>query len=234
MHIVHQPHKELPMRLLRLAAACLFATAISGAAFASPTNPQNGVDYVTLAQPQPVQTSGKKVEVIEFFMYHCPVCNGLEAGFEEWVKKQGDRIVVRRIHMPYTGAADPEAHLYLTLEALGKLDEMHGKVFDAVHKQRIRLNQDEPIIDWVSKNGIDRATFLGAWNSFGVLTRLRGLNRVIENYKVDSVPTIIVDGKYMTSPSMAHESIKTNNPQEMFQATLQIADALVAKAAASK
>jgi len=222
------------MRLLRLAAACLLATAISGAAFASPANPQNGVDYVTLAQPQPVQTTGKKVEVIEFFMYHCPVCNGLEAGFEEWVKKQGDRIQVRRIHMPYTGAADPEAHLYLTLEALGRLDDMHAKVFNAVHKERIRLNQDAAIIDWVSKNGIDRATFLNAWNSFGVQTRLRGLERVIASYKVDSVPTIIVDGKYMTSPGLVHESTKTSNPQEMYQGALQIADALVAKAAASK
>ena len=222
------------MRLLRLAAACLLATAAMSPAFASPANPQNGVDYVTLAQPQPVQAAGKKVEVIEFFMYHCPVCNGLEPGFEEWVKKQGDRIQVRRIHMPYTGAADPEAHLYLTLEALGRLDDMHAKVFNAVHKERIRLNQDAAIIDWVSKNGIDRTTFLNAWNSFGVLTRLRGLERVIANYKVDSVPTIIVDGKYMTSPGMVHESTKTNNPQEMYQGALQIADALVAKAAATK
>jgi len=222
------------MRLLCLAAACLLATAIASPAFASPANPQNGVDYVTLAQPQPVQADGKKVEVIEFFMYHCPVCNGLEAGFEEWVKKQGDRIHVRRIHMPYTGAADPEAHLYLTLEALGRLDDMHAKVFNAVHQQHIRLNQDAAIIDWVAKNGIDRATFLNAWNSFGVQARLRGLNRIIETYKVESVPTIIVDGKYMTSPSMAHESLKTNNPQEMFQATLQTADALVTKAAGSK
>ena len=222
------------MRLLRLAAACLLATAVSSPAFASPANPQNGVDYLTLAQPQPVQASGKKVEVIEFFMYHCPVCNGLEAGFEEWVKKQGDRIQVRRIHMPYTGANDPEAHLYLTLEALGRLGDMHAKVFDAVHKQRIRLNQDAAIIDWVSKNGIDRTAFLNAWNSFGVTAKLRGLNRVIDNYKVESVPTIIVDGKYMTSPGMVHESTKRNNPQEMFQGALQVADALVAKAAASK
>jgi thiol:disulfide interchange protein DsbA len=226
------------MRLLRLAAACLLATAVSAAvspaAFASPANPANGIDYVTLAQPQPVQAEGKKVEVIEFFMYHCPVCNGLEPGFEEWVKKQGDRIQVRRVHMPYTGAADPEAHLYLTLEALGKLDEMHGKVFDAVHKQHIRLNQDGPIIDWVSKNGIDRATFVNAWNSFGVQTRLRQLGRVIEAYKVDSVPTIVVDGRYVTSPSTVNNSLKTNDVQAMFQATLQVADALVTKAAASK
>jgi thiol:disulfide interchange protein DsbA len=221
------------MRLLRLAAACLLASAVS-TAFASPANPQNGVDYTTLAQPQPVQAAGKKVEVIEFFMYHCPVCNGLEAGFEEWVKKQGDRIQVRRIHMPYTGANDPEAHLYLTLEALGHLDDMHAKVFNAVHQQRIRLNQDAAIIDWVSKNGIDRAAFLNAWNSFGVQVKLHQLEKVIAAYKVESVPTIVVDGRYVTSPSMAHDSIKTNNPQEMFQATLQIADGLVAKAAASR
>jgi thiol:disulfide interchange protein DsbA len=222
------------MRLLRLAAACLLATAVAIPAFASPANPQNGIDYTTLAQPQPVQASGKKVEVIEFFMYHCPVCNGLEPGFEEWVKKQGDRIQVRRIHMPFTGANDPEAHLFLTLEALGKLDEMHGKVFDAVHKQRIRLNQDGPIIDWVSKNGIDRATFLNAWNSFGVQARLRGLDRVLGAYKVETVPTLVIDGRYVTSPGQVNTSLKTNNPQEMFQATLQVADALVAKALQSK
>lgn len=222
------------MRLLRIVAACLFGAAIAGPASASPANPQPGVDYLVLEQPQPVQAAGKQVEVIEFFMYHCPVCNALEPGFEDWVKKQGQRILVRRIHMPYTGASDPEAHLFLTLEALGKLDEMHGKVFDAVHRQRIRLNQDGPIIDWVSNNGIERARFLGAWNSFGVQARLRGLGRVIDSYKVESVPTIVVDGKYVTSPSMARASIKSTNPQEMFQATLQIVDALVAKAAASK
>jgi thiol:disulfide interchange protein DsbA len=223
------------MRLLRLAAACLFATAaVTGSAFASPANPQNGVDYVTLAQPQPVQATGKKVEVIEFFMYHCPVCNGLEPGFEEWVKKQGDRIQVRRIHMPYTGAADPEAHLFLTLEALGRLDDMHAKVFNAVHQQRIRLNEDAKIIDWVSKNGIDRTTFLNAWNSFGVNIKLRQLDKLLAAYKIDSVPTLVIDGKYVTSPSQANTTVKTNDPQVLFQSTLQVADALVAKAAASK
>jgi thiol:disulfide interchange protein DsbA len=223
------------MRLLRLAAAaCLLVTASAAPAFASPANPQNGVDYTTLAQPQPVEAAGKKVEVIEFFMYHCPVCNGLEPGFEEWVKKQGDRIRVRRIHMPFTGPNDPEAHLFLTLEALGKLDEMHAKVFDAVHRQHIRLHKDDAIIDWVSKNGIDRATFLNAWNSFGVQARMRQLGRLIGAYGVDSVPTLVIDGRFMTSPALANATLKTNNPQELFKATLQVADALVAKAAASK
>jgi thiol:disulfide interchange protein DsbA len=220
------------MRSLRF--ALIAASLVASTAFASPTDPKNGVEYTTLAQPQPVQTVGKKVEVIEFFMYHCPHCNALEPTFEQWVKKQGDNIVLKRVHLPFTGPNDPEAHLYLTLEALGKVDQMHAKVFKAVHVDRIRLNQDAAIIDWVSKNGIDRKTFTDAWNSFGVMTKLRRLPQIVNDYKVDGVPAIVVDGKYQTSPAVVYNSVKTNNEQLLFQSTLQVVDALVAKAAKTK
>jgi thiol:disulfide interchange protein DsbA len=220
------------MRSLRF--ALLAATLAVSTAFASPADPKNGVEYITLAQPQAVQAAGKKVEVIEFFMYHCPHCNALEPQFEQWVKKQGDNIVLRRIHIPSQGASDPEAHLYLTLEALGKVNEMHAKVFKAMHVDRVRLTKDDTIIDWVSKNGIDRTTFLNAWNSFGVMTKLRQLTKLVESYKVDGAPTIVIDGKYQTSPSLVYNSIKTSNEAQLFPATLQVMDALVAKAAKSK
>jgi thiol:disulfide interchange protein DsbA len=224
------------MRSLRFAllAASLAATVVCTPAFASPTDPKSGVEYVTLAQPQPVQAVGKKVEVIEFFMYHCPHCNALEPSFEQWVKKQGDNIVLKRVHLPFSGANDPEAHLYLTLEALGKVDQMHAKVFKAVHVDRIRLNQDAAIIDWVSKNGIDRATFTNAWNSFGVMAKLRGLPKIVETYKVDGVPTVVIDGKYQTSPATVYAATKAGTEPQLFQETLQVMDALVAKAAKSK
>lgn len=213
------------MRSLRFALAA--ASLIVGTAFASPTAPTNGVEYVTLAQPQPVQTDGKKVEVIEFFMYHCPACNAFEPSIAEWVKKQGDNIVFKRVHMPLQGPNDPEARLYLTLEAMGKLEEMHPKVFRAFHIERQRLNRDDAIIEWVAKNGIDKAKFLEFWNSFGVQSKLRRLPQVLNSYKVDSVPTLIIDGRYMTSPSVVGASLKgTGNA---LQATTQVADALVAK-----
>jgi thiol:disulfide interchange protein DsbA len=224
------------MRSLRFAllAASLVATVVSTPAFASPTDPKSGVEYVTLAQPQPVQATGKKVEVIEFFMYHCPHCNALEPQFEQWVKKQGDNIVLKRIHLTAGGPNDPEAHLYLTLEALGKVDEMHAKVFKAIHVDRIRMKDDATVIDWVSKNGIDRATFTNAWNSFGVMTKLRRLPQIIDAYKVDGAPTIVIDGKYQTSPATVYNTVKAGNENQLFQATLQVMDALVAKAAKTK
>lgn len=214
--------------------ALVAASLVASTAFASPTNPQNGVEYVTLSAPQPVQAVGKKVEVIEFFAYHCPACNVLEPRLNEWVKKQGDKIVLRRVHLPFQGPADPEAHLYLTLEAMGRLGDMHGKVFQAVHGQRVRLMKDEQIIDWVAKNGIDRAKFLEVWNSFGVMTKLRRLPQMTGAYQVSGTPTIVVDGKYQTSPGLVAEKLKLRDSAQVMQAHFEVLDALVAKAAATK
>jgi thiol:disulfide interchange protein DsbA len=228
-------HKERFMRTLRfaLAAASVVAACFASPAFASVTAPVSGVEYTTLAAPQAVP-AGKKVEVIEFFMYHCPHCNALEPQMAEWVKKQGDNIILKRMHIPSTGPADPEAHLYLTLEAMGKLPEMHAKVFRAIHVERVRLNSDEAVLNWVTKNGLDRAKFLDAWNSFGVQTKLKRLGAAITAYKVEFAPVLVIDGKYMTAPSMVAVSDKTRDEQQLFRSTLQVADFLVAKAAKTK
>ncbi|MEO7496681.1 MAG: thiol:disulfide interchange protein DsbA/DsbL [Massilia sp.] len=220
------------MRFLRLAFAALGLVACT--AFASPTAPVAGKEYTLMASPQPVSTVGKKVEVIEFFMYHCPHCNALEPTIAEWVKKQGDKIVFKRMHMPYTGDKDTETHLYLTLEAMGKLPEMHNKVFKAMHVERVRLNQEPVLMDWIGKSGLDKAKFLEYWNSFGVLTKLKRMPQLLANYKVDSVPTVVVDGRYMTSPAKLEESDKNLNETAAFQAMTQVLDALVTKAAATK
>jgi thiol:disulfide interchange protein DsbA len=219
------------MRFLRFAIAALGL--VASTAFASPADPKLGVEYVQLASPQPVQAVGKKVEVIEFFMYHCPHCNVLEPFMAEWVKKQGDKISFKRVHMPY-GPNDPEAHLYVTLEAMGKLDEMHAKVFKAIHVDRVRMSSDEVVIDWVSKNGLDKAKFIDAWNSFGVITKLKRLPQILSAYKIESVPTLVVDGRFMTSPSVVDATHKGLNEGALSQATVQVLDGIVGKVAKTK
>ena len=224
------------MRLMRFAPHFVLTAAAlaAGVANASPLEPRNGAEFTTLAAPQATQAVGKKVEVIEFFAYHCPACYALEPGLNEWVKKQGDNIVLRRVHLPFQGPTDPEAHLFLTLEAMGRLNDMHPKILHAVHVQRVRLMKDEQIIDWVSKNGIDRAKFLETWNSFSVMTKLRRLPQMATAYQVSGTPTIIVDGKYQTSPGQVAEKLKINDRNQIMQASFQVLDALVAKAAKTK
>ncbi len=220
------------MRFLRIAVAAIGL--VASAAFASPADPKLGAEYVNLANPQPVQAVGKKVEVIEFFMYHCPHCNVLEPFMADWVKKQGDKIVFKRVHMPYSGPTDPEAHLYLTLEAMGKLEEVHPKVFRAIHIERVRMNKDDVVIAWAVKNGLDKAKFTDAWNSFGVMTKLKRLPQILNAYKVDSVPTLVVDGRFMTSPSIVDATNKGMDENALSKATVQVLDAMVAKVAKTK
>jgi thiol:disulfide interchange protein DsbA len=133
------------MRFLKIAVvvAGLCVATVTATAFASPTAPRNGAEYTTLKTPQPVQAEGKKVEVIEFFMYHCPACYALEPAMLAWVKKQGDSIVFRRIHLPLTGANDPEAHLFLTLEAMKLEESLHAKILSTWHVERRRLKSDD-------------------------------------------------------------------------------------------
>ena len=226
------------MRSLRfaLAAASLAVTT----AFASPTDPKQGVEYTLLSTPQPSQTAGKRVEVIEFFMYHCPHCHALEPILEQWVRKEGDNIIFKRIHMPYQGANDPEAHLFLTLQAMGKNEAYQASIMDAVGnivmRKRSETLSEQEILDLASKlPGLDKAKFMATWNSFGVRTMLnRAPGIVSNNYKVDSVPTLVVDGKYVVAPAQVGEATGTRNEQQLFQETLQVVDALVAKVQKSK
>jgi len=229
------------MRSLRLAAAglCLLASsAFLQNASASPANPANGIDYITLAQPQPTQSAAKKVEVIEFFMYHCPVCNALEPQLEAWVKQEGERIQLRRIPIPLRGASDAEAHLFLALETMGQPDATHARIFDLVHKQHVNLHEDAAILDWMGKNGnsigVDPAKFLEAWNSFGMQTRLRQLGKVMASYQVESAPTLVIDGRYQTSPGTVAAHFNPPDRDDLFKATLEVADKLVTKAAQAK
>jgi len=226
------------MRSLRLALVA--ASLVVTSAFASPTDPKPGVEYTLLSTPQPSQTTGKKVEVIEFFMYHCPFCHALEPVLEEWVKKQGDHIVFKRIHMPYQGANDPEAHLFLTLQAMGKGEAYEGRILDAVgdivkRKRSETLTEQEILGVAHQLPGIDKAKFMDAWNSFGVKTMLnRQATVVFNHYQVESTPTIIVDGKYVTSPGQVGKTSQARSQREAFEDTFKVVDALVAKVQKAK
>lgn len=224
------------MRTLSFAvcfAVCFILSLITNPAFATPTDPANDKEYITLKTPQPVP-EGKKIEVIEFFMYHCPACNMFDAPLDEWLKKQGDNIIFKRIHVPHKGSKDVESHLFLTLQAMDKEDALHKEVLNTWHGKHIQLLTDDKNVDWAVKNGINKDKFLETYNSFSVLSKLADLSRVVANYQVESTPTIVVDGRYQTNMARVSE----NNPDiardKLADATLQVVSALVEKARANK
>jgi thiol:disulfide interchange protein DsbA len=196
--------------------------------------PRDGPAYQALATPQPTDT-GNKVEVIEFFAYYCPHCYAFEPSLEAWVKKQGDNIVFKRVHVSAGDAVLPQQRLFYTLDAMGLLPQYHQKVFDAMHVEHLRLSTDEQVFDWAAKNGIDRAKFIDTYRSFGLPAKLRRAATMMDTYQVQFWPVLVIDGRWQTSPSQAgaHMPEGSSEAQEQ-QAALQIMDELVAKAKANK
>lgn len=211
-------------RVIAAASLSLFAFA----AHASPANPVSGADYRTLATPQQTD-SGKKVEVTEFFGYFCPHCNSFEPALADWVKKQGDNIVFKRVPVAFNDSAAPQQRLYYTLEAMGKAEEFQRKVFNAIHVDRQPLNADGPIIEFVAKQGLDKAKFTDLYNSFSVQSKVRRAVQLQGAYKVDGVPMIAIDGRFVTSPSIVAASVGEQPEAALQVASLQVMDALVAR-----
>jgi thiol:disulfide interchange protein DsbA len=190
--------------------------------------------------PQKLDTpAGKQVEVIEFFSYACPHCNAFEPVLENWVKKQGNNIVFRRVHVDAGQRGLAQQRLFYTLDSLGLVGQYHGRAFAAMHQQRLRFTDDEQVINWAGQSGIDKARFLDAYQSFGVQAKVRRAAAMMNEYKVDHWPLVAIDGRFITSPSMAsegqsHDHAHAHNESEQQATALSVMDALVAKAKADK
>jgi thiol:disulfide interchange protein DsbA len=220
------------MRAINLALISFWF--IANLANASPDNPVEGLDYRAIATPQAVVATGKKVEVIEFFMYHCPACNSFEPQLLAWVDKQGDNIVFRRMHLPHHGKDDAEAHLFLTLDAMKLEDKLHAKILQTWHVEHHQLITDQDNIDWAVKNGIDKTQFLEAYTSFSVMSKLHDLLRLAASYQVNSTPTLVIDGRYLDGPGIIQDSNQGLGVEALNKLVLQIADGLVDKARSTK
>lgn len=219
------------MRFLQKILAIAGLSLIALTAAASPADPKNGVDYLTLDKAQPTD-SGKKIEVLEFFGYFCPHCYAFEPSLNQWVKKQGDNIVFKRVPIAFNEKMVPQQRLYYTLEAMNKTDDMHGKVLNAIHRENQPLLTESDIINFAVKQGIDKKAFTDTYNSFAVQTKARRATQMQSAYNINGVPTIVIDGRYVTSPSIVGTGAKQNLPEPVLQdGALKVMDVLVAKAA---
>jgi thiol:disulfide interchange protein DsbA len=222
---------------MKLTRTILFAAAMAFSAVAAPTlaaEPKNGAEYLTLLDAQNTD-AGRQVEVTEFFAYACPHCNRFEPLLAAWVKQQGSNIVFKRVHVSGGPAAQPQQHLFYTLDALGLIEQYHARVFAAMHVEHLRLASDEAVFDWAAKAGIDQAKFAEAYRSFGVQAKLRRASTMMAAYRIDSWPMVAIDGRYMTSPGQAGEAATSGQSEaQMQQSVLPVMDYLVAKAKAEK
>ena len=198
-------------------------------ALASLTNPESGKEYQTLAKPQPTEAQGK-VEVTEFFFYTCPHCNILDPYLSAWVKKQGNAISFKRVPVDFGQGQAVLTKMYYTLEALGKLDALHTKIFEEIHTKRQPLNTEQQVLNFVTKNGVDKKKYEDMSKSFAIATKIGRAKALQTAYNIDSVPMIFVDGRYMTSPALVMGGNPKMTEVQSEQSLIKVLDILVRKA----
>ena len=198
---------SLSKRVFISAVVLCAAVSVSGIANAQSPKIEEGFDYRVLPVAQPVDIKGK-VEVIEFFWYGCPHCYDFEPELSAWVKRQPKDVVFRRVPVAFRDDFMPHSQLFYALEAMGKGDALNEKVMYAMHKENKRLLTENEIADWVASQGIDRNSFLATYRSFAVVSKARAARQMADAYRIDGVPTIVMQGRYVTSPSIAGTKAK--------------------------
>ena len=189
---------------------------------ATPTLAQTaGKDYTLITPAQPTDDAAK-IEVLEFFSYGCPHCSDFHPLISAWAAKQPGDVVFKRVPVSFGRAAWANAaKLYYTLEATGDLAKLDGDVFKAIHNDRTNLFDEKAILEWVTKKGVDPKKFSETFNSFGVMSKVKRGEQLVQAYKISGVPAIYVDGKYLVGG-------------QSFGDVLATTDKLIAKARSEK
>jgi thiol:disulfide interchange protein DsbA len=183
-------------RAMLLAATACFVSA----APAQDVRARQNIEYRLIA-PQPVET-GESIEVIDFFWYGCPYCNELQPALDDWLKRKPPDVALRRIPVILKDNWAAHARIYYALEVLGEVERLHQKVYHGYHVEELHMSRPEIMEQWAEKHSIDRQKWRDAYYSPEVDARVARALQLTRRYDVQGTPSVVVDGRYLTSSSM--------------------------------
>ncbi|MDO4795270.1 MAG: thiol:disulfide interchange protein DsbA/DsbL [Brachymonas sp.] len=181
------------------------ATSAASGNNAAAIEPVAGIDYKVLAKPVASDVPQGKAELAEFFGYWCPHCATLAPTLEAWRKQSPTEIIFNMVPVNFGHAShEPLQRLFFALRDLDKLDALHLKVFDTIHKQKVKLFTDDAILEWAKQQPeLKDSNFEQAYKGFGMAAAISQANQLTTDYEVDGVPSFGVAGKYYCSGTLA-------------------------------
>lgn len=167
-----------------------------------------GTHYRPIVPAQATNAGPGEVEVIEFLWLNCGGCYALNERVDSWKARIPAWVKFRKEHVMWGPSHRLLGKLLYTLDALDK-NELLGAAFSQIHRQGKALvaNSEAETLNmqlaFAKANGISEADFRREYNSFAVNTRLKAAEELTRRYRVESTPTFIVNGKYVTDVEMA-------------------------------
>lgn len=190
-------HKQIKQLL-----AVLLLAPLAFSAFAQPERYVAGTHYIVL--PTPVKTHDpEKIEVVEVFWYGCGHCFRFEPLIESWASSIPADVDFVRFPGMWNDLMKVHAQAFYTAEALGKLEEMHSPIFDAINIKGNRLQNEQQLSAFFAQYGVSEEDFSKTFNSFAVRTKVNQAEAKMREYQVRSTPNMLVNGKYLISTGEA-------------------------------
>lgn len=173
--------------------------------------------FEQIDRPQAATPQDGKVEVLSFFMYHCPYCYQIDAELEAWVSTHKDKVVFKRIPLSFS-KNEPETRLFYALEASRNEIRMHKKIMQAIHDEGNKFTRDETsVLNWMNQQSELGGGITQYWHSAQVIEKTNQAADIAKRFGVSASPTIIVDGKFVTSPDHLSRSELGNKPGALSQ-----------------
>ncbi len=177
-------------------------TANSGAPAAKAAAYIAGRHYRVLATPVATGLGANKIQVAEFFMFGCEHCFSFEPVLDAWRERQPPYVELVRVPAVFNATAQLHARAFYTAEALGKLDEVRMPFYEEIHVRGNALANEGAVKAFFGRFGVDAKSFDAAFNSPGVAARVQHAAELNRQYGVSATPSIGVNGRYVTDPSM--------------------------------
>jgi len=173
-------------------------------------NAQAATGYELLTTPMNT-ADPEKVEVMEFFWFGCPHCYALEPSLNKWAEDLPEHVNFVREAPALNSNWEPHSRLYYAARSLNIEEDVVDPVFNQIHRNKQRLRSPKRIGKFIESLdlGVDAEKFTSTMDSFSVHVGLRRAAKLAQLSGISAVPSIIVNGKYRTTVSMAggHDQI---------------------------
>ena len=203
---------------LILAALILCGTGYQAVADPDAGKFSEGSQYQRIDPPAPIGEHKGRVEIVEMFLYACPHCYELEPKLQQWLK---DKPYVEFSRLPAIIGPTwgDQARAFYMIEALGNPGNLHEALFKAIHDDGIQMYDEDSVIEFFTRQGVDRQKALDLYRSPEIMASVNQSRKKTVEYGLRGVPAVIVNGKFKTAPFFVH------NQEEM----IEVLDMLVEK-----
>ncbi|MBN8412934.1 thiol:disulfide interchange protein DsbA/DsbL [Halomonas denitrificans] len=179
----------------------LVGLGLSTMAAAAPVT--EGKDYTVAPNTVQLGSDDSKINVTEVFWYGCPHCYALEDPLNAWVADLPEDVEFERMPATLGETWVKHARAFYAAQQLEILDEVHEDFFDAIHQEGEQLTDPDDIAAFFSDYGVSEDDALKALDGFGVKSQINRASATMRNLQLMGVPALIVDGRYIVSPSNA-------------------------------